>query len=483
MTGQIPQTFDAAQSRRWLWATYGALTLSVGMALSASVIVLPKAWAVFLQEPLEVVEETAEAETRPASPVRLFTLQDDLRKTGPAFSDPTFGRETARLSQPERPVAPRGSTRDLSPRIVAGRPAVVPGARPELENGLVQVARTLSLLRALSLPEPVARPVVATQVASAARPARRPVTLSTRSVASGVEAASLVLVSAVVPETERARPAARLSDPVPPRAGANPCGPRLADDIPRRGRGAADGSAVMARLGNGSGGNRDGAVVQEALSGNIPDHLRALQPVTFGGVAGGRQTQITICVTPDYLALGSDGDHVRVPMGLPAALRIADGFNMMLPTTRMVDAIYAQADLRLSPRPMEPTSQMSSTDYFVRHDRTLDGQMAEAGGRIGHLVAGHKKDLVLANRLSSAPGRVAIYGWHRSSGSPIQPLSTVHGEYYADYSHGVRLVARTAYVNGEARDLRELLTSGTYAELLNSGGPLSSSTIRLASLR
>jgi hypothetical protein len=151
----------------------------------------------------------------------------------------------------------------------------------------------------------------------------------------------------------------------------------------------------MASLGNGSGSGRDNAIISEALRGNVPDHVRALQPVRFTGTVGGRQTEIVICVTPDYLAVGSNSDHVRVPLGLPAALRVADAFDMMLPTTRMVDAIYAQADLRLSPRPMNPGPQMSSTDYFMRHDATLDAQMSQAGGRHGVLLAGHKKDLVL----------------------------------------------------------------------------------------
>jgi hypothetical protein len=238
----------------------------------------------------------------------------------------------------------------------------------------------------------------------------------------------------------------------------------------------------MAALGNGSGSGRDIAIISEVMRGNVPDHVRALQPVRFTGNVGGRQTEIVICVTPDYLAVGSNSDHVRVPLGLPAALRVADAFDMMLPTTRMVDAIYAQAALRLSPRPMNPGPQMSSTDYFMRHDATLDQQLVQAGGRDGVLLAGHKKDLVLANRLSSNRGRVAIYGWHRGNGDPIQPLSTVHGEYYADYSHGIRLVSRTAYVDGRAVDLRSLLTDGTYAAMLNSDGPLSSATVRLASL-
>ncbi|MFW5881139.1 MAG: hypothetical protein ACOCTP_01295, partial [Roseicyclus sp.] len=269
---------------------------------------------------------------------------------------------------------------------------------------------------------------------------------------------------------------------VQPRTGANPCSAGHADDIPRRPRGAPAGTAVLAAVGNGAGSGRDSALIAEAMAGNVPSHLRELQPVRFDGIAGGRQTEIVICVTPDYLSVGSDSDHVRVPLGLPAALRVAEAFDMMLPTTRMVDAIYAQADLRLAPRPMTPGPQMSSTEYFHRHDRTLDAQLAGAGGRQGVLVAGHKKDLVIANRLARNRGRVAIYGWHRGQGDPIQPLSTVHGADYADYSHGIRLVSRTAYLDGRPVDLRALLTDGSYAAMLNSDGPLTSAAVQLAAL-
>jgi hypothetical protein len=328
------------------------------------------------------------------------------------------------------------------------------------------------LLVSLS-PRPPARPGAAARVMAARAPAQ-PI------------AENIQVARAEAPEASLT-PARLSEDPdrvrlFPPRAGSNPCSARLARAIPRRPGNAAPASAVLASLGNGSGSGRDNAIISEALRGNVPDHIRALQPVRFTGAVGGRQTEIVICVTPDYLAVGSNADHVRVPLGLPAALRLAESFDMMLPTTRMVDAIYAQADLRLSPRPMTPGPQMSSTDYFLRHDATLDAQMAQAGGRHGVLLAGHKKDLVLANRLSSNRGRVAIYGWHRSHGDPIQPLSTVHGEYYADYSHGIRLVSRTAYVDGRPVDLRGLLTDSVYAALLNSDGPLSSATVRLASL-
>ena len=40
-------------------------------------------------------------------------------------------------------------------------------------------------------------------------------------------------------------------------------------------------------------------------------------------------------------------------------------------------------------------------------------------------------------KLYEFPDRVAIYGWHRPDGRPIQPLSTVHGFRYADRNNFV----------------------------------------------
>lgn len=259
--------------------------------------------------------------------------------------------------------------------------------------------------------------------------------------------------------------------------GSSSCGRTLARAMPSR-KGGATGSAFFSGLTNVSGPERDAKIIAELARGNMPSLLRNLQPVTFRGQdARGADVEITICVTPDYLALGSDKDYVRVPLGLPAAARIAGAFNMTLPTPRMVDAIYAQAGVKLSPSPMTPGSQMSTTSYFVSHNATIEQQLR---GRRG-LVAGHKKDVVMASRMASAPGRVAIYGWHRKGGAPIQPVSTVHGANYADYSHGIRLVSKTAYLNGKAVSLDDLLASGRYAYLLNTDGPMPGPVIRIAS--
>jgi hypothetical protein len=263
-----------------------------------------------------------------------------------------------------------------------------------------------------------------------------------------------------------------------PRVSGDSCGRNHARAMPGRSSSAPTGSAFFAAIGNASGGDRDNRIINELARGNMPGFLHQLEPVVFQGQdARGAPTQIVICVTPDYLALGSDRDFVRVPLGLPAAAAIAGQFGMTLPTPRMVDAIYAQAQVRLSPAPMQPGPQMSSTAYFLRHNATIEGQRQGRGG----LISGHKKDVVMASRMASNPGRVAIYGWHRAAGNPIQPVSTVHGASYADYSHGIRLVSRTAYLNGKAVDIDELLGSGRYAYLLNSDGPLPGPVIRIAS--
>jgi hypothetical protein len=277
------------------------------------------------------------------------------------------------------------------------------------------------------------------------------------------------------PEAEQPAPRSRSGGLF---AGNSTCGRSLARAMPRRSGSAADGQQFFASLGGLSGSERDARVINELARGNMPDFLRQLEPVTFRGQdARGAETEIVICVTPDYLALGSDRDYVRVPLGLPAAGRIAGQFDMTLPTPRMVDAIYAQADVKLSPAPMQAGPQMSSTPYLLRHNATIEDQLHGRGG----LVAGQKKDVVMASRMASAPGRVAIYGWHRSASSPIQPVSTVHGASYADYSHGIRLVSRTAYLNGRAVDIDELLGSSRYAYLLNKEGPLPGPVIRIAS--
>jgi hypothetical protein len=251
------------------------------------------------------------------------------------------------------------------------------------------------------------------------------------------------------------------------------CPEELSLAIPGRPAGAPSGSEIARQARNLGGTAREILLRDELFAGNIPTFLRQLVPVTLSGTdATGRRADITLCVAPDYVAVGSNGDFLRVPLGLDTALGVASRFGFVLPTRALVDTIYRQSGARLEPKPMKPGAQMTSTDYYVRHNRQIDLQRTSRGLPLGELLTGHKKDLVLTDRLRRKRGRVAIYGWHRSGGRPIQPLSTVHGARYADYSHGVRLVSATVFVNGEPRSIYDVLEDPSLAPLLSDEGPI-----------
>jgi len=78
----------------------------------------------------------------------------------------------------------------------------------------------------------------------------------------------------------------------------------------------------------------------------------------------------------------------------------------------------------------------------------------------------------VTNLLFTSPGRIAIYGWHRLNGAPIQPLSTVHGACYADYSHGIRLVSETVTVDGQSRSAYDVLQDPVLSRALSDEGPI-----------
>jgi len=291
-----------------------------------------------------------------------------------------------------------------------------------------------------------------------------------------------IVVNPATTNTAKSNAATDLARITPPVIVTDACMADLTARIPERAQNAMSGSVLVKQTMDLSGPERDNVVSGQILAGNVPSFLRNLIPVNFSGRAHGQTVRITICVTPDYLSVGDDADFVRVPLGLPAAAKVADHFDFLLPTTKMVDAIYAQAQVHLIPRPMQASAQMSSTNYFWQHNQTIEAQRSEAGDASGLLTAGQKKDLVLSNVLRRAPGRVAIYGWQRENGKPIQPLSTVHGERYADYSHGIRLVSETAFVDGAVEKLSDILQNPDLASIVSNEGPIARSQILLAAV-
>ena len=264
-------------------------------------------------------------------------------------------------------------------------------------------------------------------------------------------------------------------------AGEPTAAPQVSDltgSIPPRSRQALHGSQFAESVLNLNRHERERAILDQLLEGNLPSFLRKLVPVKLSSeLAGGKPLTATIFVMPEYLAIGSDSDFLRIPMNLHTATAVANRFGFVLPTKKIVDAIYDQSSCHFTPQPLPAGPQMTSTEYYRVHNAMIDKQSQALGFPLGALVSGHKKDVVLTNRLVTRPGQIAIYGWHRAPGAPIQPLSTVHGAGYADYSHGIRLVAKMAMVDGKLRSVAGILHDPRLARILSDEGPVHLSSV------
>jgi hypothetical protein len=255
--------------------------------------------------------------------------------------------------------------------------------------------------------------------------------------------------------------------------------------LPTRPLDAPNGSRFVERIAALPLADRELQIATEILRGNVPQFLRKLHPVTMRTFADGRTTVATFLVTPDYLAIGSDEDYFLCPMTPLTAQRIADSIDCVLPTPRMVDAIYAAAELKLTPLPISPSPAMTSVSIFAQHNAMVRTQRV---GRLmthplGTLVAGHKKDVVISKRLTNAPGKVAIYGWHKLDGKPIQPLYTGHTNSWVDYSQCVRLVRSTLLANDKPNTVAGVLNDPRLASLLSDEGVISSSSYSAPAVR
>jgi hypothetical protein len=242
--------------------------------------------------------------------------------------------------------------------------------------------------------------------------------------------------------------------------------------LPDRAADAPAGSNFVERVKTLSAAQYNQEVCAQILAGNVPHFLRRLCPVTITNVAGGATNSATFFVTPDYLAVGTDDDFFRTPMTPATAQRIADNIDCILPTRKMVDAIYSAAEVKLAPLPIPPSAAMTTVPVFALHNEMVRTQRLEslAAHPPGALVAGHQKDVVICPQLAGAPGKVAIYGWHRTNGAAIQPLYLGHTAAWVDYSQCIRLVQQRMILNGATTTVAQVLADPKLCDLLSDQG-------------
>ena len=250
--------------------------------------------------------------------------------------------------------------------------------------------------------------------------------------------------------------------------------------LPPRPANAPDGDEFAEKISTLDPVARDQEIANEFLAGNTPDFLRKFCPVNVTNVSDGATNIATFFAAPDYLAIGSDTNYFLAPIAPSTAQRIADTLDCTLPTRKMVDGIYAAAQVKLAPSPIPPSAAMTTVPVFAEHNKTIWVQrMALTNSYpLGALVAGHKKDVVISRRLAVATNNIAIYGWHRTNGVPIQPLFLGHAWWWVDYSQCIRLLAKTMLVNGQEKSIAEVLADKQLCSLISDEGIIDNARYR-----
>ena len=222
---------------------------------------------------------------------------------------------------------------------------------------------------------------------------------------------------------------------------------------------------------------RDQWILDRVDEGDVYFDLVPIE-VEAGGHTG------TFQVFGDALLVGG----VRVNVSATLAQLIADKLGCVMLTPRLADLIWANRTVNLPPY-TRSTDGMSTTKAMLEQSAKLDQKIAEQGGRaVGTIVNTVGKHWVLVKSLAQKPNKAANYGWHFEGASfggqkfeatvslpgvrLIQGVGTVHDRYHADYSQICQLASRACLVDGEVRDLGDVMRAPELSVLVSHEGPL-----------
>lgn len=220
---------------------------------------------------------------------------------------------------------------------------------------------------------------------------------------------------------------------------------------------------------------REEAALLALLGGHVPSYMRSFVDVTVT-FADSHALGHTLVVRalPDYLCIGTDSDRLRMPLWPLTAQKVADAWNCVLPTSKLVTILWNAAPSKLPPQPWGPPydASMMSNERIVAHNTRVEATIKKLGVDATKLMGGHKKDVVLTKQLAVKPKSVAIFGWHQPNGKPIQPVYLGHENTYADYSHGIRMISRECLLDEQPDDLGRILTDVNLCGAVSSEGVL-----------
>ncbi|MDX1973881.1 MAG: hypothetical protein SFY68_15230, partial [Candidatus Sumerlaeia bacterium] len=165
-------------------------------------------------------------------------------------------------------------------------------------------------------------------------------------------------------------------------------------NLPPRKANAPTGSEFYEQIKTLSNTDREQRIINEFARGNVPEFLRELKPVTATGVVNGTSKSVTLYVSPDYVAIGSDADFFRMPMSAPLAQQVVDYVECSLPTRKIVNDIHSAATVKLAPFPFNPANyDIDSVETFWLSQQAIETQ--RTGQALGQIISGIKKDVVV----------------------------------------------------------------------------------------
>lgn len=223
---------------------------------------------------------------------------------------------------------------------------------------------------------------------------------------------------------------------------------------------------------------REQAILQAALDGKATNDWTTIES-TYKDHVG------KFHVFSDALKI----EGIRVNVSAETEQKIADSMGCLLLTPKLADLAWAQATVKIAPRPRQITS---STQAMVEHSLAIDAQLPPNANGLIQTVGKH---WVIDNLLATKPSKAMNYGWHFQGESYqglkgevvaslmkdpktgqymrlIQGRGTAHDMRHVDYSQTCVLVARECVVDGQTTDLTDVLQNPELAFLANQPGKM-----------